>query len=845
MQMRKRVLSPKLPLKPDTFLKLGVILLGCTACVVPPSDDAVDDPPAPLLHKPVDRGYDALSYGLEIELRSDRASMVGTTRIRLQATRELKEIVLDAVDMEILHVTTESSRIELLPFVSKKRTLHIPLASAVAEGTVISLDIQYRTSPLAGMHFVMPEESGVDHPPHVFTQGEAQRARFWFPCNDDPADRATHTLRARVPRSWITVAAGELVGHEVSADGFTLLDTWVLDVDMPTYLFTFVAGPLLKLEDRWEDVELWYVGEPADVDLLSASFAETGAILGFISDYTGFRYPFTKYAQVAVRDFPFGGMENVTATTVTRNALHPAEYQEANPSWGLVAHEAAHQWFGDIVTCIDWTHAWLNEGFATYFNLLYRRHRDGEADFQVAMGNTLDGYLRACRDEKLRPLVKSEYRLPMDLFFDGTIYPGGAARANLFRGMIGEDQFREALKIYLHRNAYRAVHSQDLQQALEDASGRDFEKVFAQWVYAPGYPELDLSWTRRGRELQIHVMQTQSLAGGVPAAFEFPLDVRWYEGGQWRETRFKVTQEDQVFAVNTGASFDGWVEFDPHVYIPAKLTIHEPANTTGLRALNGWSARSRVLAIRDLADYSDQQTTDTLWRVARFDEVAGVRLEAVKVLRNREGLNADINVLRASFAGEKNAQVHASLWNWVCTFESDPIIHELLSSTFEDQNILTGLRVSAFRALAKGLAPAERVAFAITQLKSEEGEGQRLHTAAMQVLAGIAHSDLSGELASEIQSTLLPLSWKGHSTRIRTAAIRHLTPWLQEIDALAASPAEQSILDAMRNAIASKSALLRRAAVTAMVGRHDLFEVEVRYLLAHEPDARIRRLLEQ
>ncbi|MFK5956692.1 MAG: M1 family metallopeptidase [Planctomycetota bacterium] len=832
-------------LKLDFLFPVGLLLLGFTACVVPQSESAVDDPPAPLLHPPVDRGYDTLSYGLEIELGSDRAELVGTTRIRLRATRELKEVVLDAVDMEILGVTSELSRVEVLPFLSKKRTLVIPFGRPIAANDVITLDIQYRTSPLAGMHFVLPSESGVDHPPHVYTQGEAQRARFWFPCNDNPADRATHTLRARVPRSWITVAAGDLVEHELDADGFSYVDTWVMDEEMPTYLFTFAAGPLLKLEDRWEDVALWYVGEPADVDLLSASFSETGAVLGFISEYTGFRYPFSKYAQVAVRDFPFGGMENVSATTVTRNALHSAEYQASNPSWGLVAHEAAHQWFGDIVTCMDWTHAWLNEGFATYFNLLYRRHRNGEADFQVAMGDTIDGYLRACRDENLRPLVKTEYRLPMDLFFDGTIYPGGAARANLFRGIIGEDAFREALKIYLHRHAYRSVDSQDLQQALEDASGHDFGNVFAQWVYAPGYPELDLSWNRRGRELEVQVIQTQSLAGGVPAAFEFPLDVRWYEGGQWRETRFQVTQENQVFAVSTGPSFDGWVEFDPHVYLPAKLTVHEPANATNLRALHGWSARSRVLAVRDLADYQDQQTTDTLWRVARSDKVPGVRLAAVKALRLREGTNADITVLRASFAGEKDAQVRASLWNWVCSFERNPIVHDLLFSTYTNQSNLTGLRVSAFRALAAGKEPLERMAFAQQQLEKEEGEGQRLHLAAMQILAGLAQAEPEGNLAPRVQSMLLPLSWKGHSTRIRTAAIGYLGFWLQGIEIGTRVPSEQSILDTLHNALTSKSALLRRAAVSAIVERQDLFPAEIRYLLAHEPDARVRRLLEE
>jgi aminopeptidase N len=820
--------------------------LGCfTACVVPAAESAVDDPPQPIIHTPTDRGYDVLSYGLDLELHAERPELQGTTRIRLRTTRALDSLVFDASDMEILEVSTELSRIELLPFISAKRTITIPLASEVQADEVLSLDISYRTSPLAGMHFSLPGQSGVDHVPHVFTQGEAQRSRFWFPCNDDPADRATHTLRARVPRSWVTVAAGELVGHELDATGMTVLDTWVLDQEMPTYLFTFAAGPFLKLEDRWEDVELWYVGEPQDVDSLSASFEETAEILGFLSDYTGFRYPFKKYAQVAVRDFPFGGMENVTATTVTRNALHDAAHQASNPSWGLVAHEAAHQWFGDIVTCIDWTHAWLNEGFATYGNLLYRRHREGEGAFQVAMGQTVDRYARACRGENLRPLVKSEYRLPMDLFFDGTIYPGGAARANLFRGILGEETFREALQIYLHRNAYRSVHSDDLRIALEDASGRDLTETFRQWVYAPGYPELDLSWTRRGRELQVHVTQMQSIGGGVPAAFHFPLDVRWYENGQWRETRFQVTQEDQVFQVDTGPDFDGWIEFDPHVYLPATMVIHERAASTRQRALQAWSARCRVLALRDLADYRDAETTEVLWHAARRDPVPGVRREAIGVLRKRSaGETPELARLRSSFASEQDASNRAAWWSWIATTAGTPVTDSLLRETLDSKDALTGLRVTAYRALAAQLLPAARLRFAQDQLGKDSGEGQRLHLAALGTIGGLGKQDSQGALGGEIRAILLPYSWTGNSTPIRSAALGHLKVWLADIDAVSPSASDLALMETYRKALRSYSAPLRRAGAGAVGDHQSLFKAEIRALLARDPDARNRRLLE-
>jgi aminopeptidase N len=820
---------------------LGLSLAACQL----PQAPAVSDPEEATTEHESDRGFDVQSYGLDFEIRSDRVGFRGTTRVRLVATRNLNEIVLDAADMQIFKVGTESSSFTLGVFDYDQQLLRIPVAPAIGVGESITLDIDYHAAGLAGMHFVLPSESGVDHIPHVFTQGEALRARFWFPCNDTPDDRASHTLRARVPRTWVTVAAGELVGHEVDAVHGTVLDTWILDQEMPPYLFTFAAGPFVKVEDSWAGMPLWFVGEPQDVNMLRASFEETAEILAFFSDYTGFDYPFAKYAQVAVRDFPFGGMENVTATTVTRNALHPAAYQQARPSWGLVAHEAAHQWFGDIVTCNSWPEAWLNEGFASYFNLLYRRERNGEQDFQQAMGQTIDGYLNACRGANLRPLVKHDYRLPMDLFFDGTIYPGGAARLNLLRGVLGEQVFRAGIKLYLHKHAFQSVTSEDLRIAFEEASGRDLKLLFDQWVYQPGYPELELAWKQQDNMLQVQVAQVQSTAGGVPAAFHFPLDVHWQEQGVWRHERFEVTSEDHVFEVPTGGSFDGWIEFDPQAYLPARLNIHEPAEATALRAAKGWSARSRVLAVRELADYTDDQTTELLWNIARSDSVVGLRSECIGILARRSGGNpAFLTRFRAAYEAERNAVVKLAWWRQICRFADTEVIHFLLRERLQSEVAPTGERVAALRGLAKGMTPQQKFDFASAWIQTP-GEGGRLRSAALAMVINAGKTDLHAALGQATFQILLPLSWRGNESPLRIQALNGLTAWLAEVPAESQTAVQLSLLDTYRNALLVPSATLRRAAVGAIRGHHAFFTKEVEELFRREPDARTRRLLEE
>lgn len=819
----------------------GLSLAACQA----PQASAITDPETATTEHQSDRGYDVQSYGLGFEIRADRVGFDGTARVRLLATRNLSEIVLDAADMRIGKVRSESSRFALGVFEYNQQELRIPLVPAMASGESITIDIDYHAAGLAGMHFVLPSESGVDHIPHVFTQGEALRARFWFPCNDTPSDRASHTLRARVPRTWVTVAAGELVGHEVDATHGTVLDTWILDQEMPPYLFTFAAGPFVTVKDNWAGMPLWFVGEPQDVEMLRASFAETAEILTFFSDYTGFDYPFAKYAQVAVRDFPFGGMENVSATTVTRGSLHPASYQQARPTWGLVAHEAAHQWFGDIVTCNSWPEAWLNEGFASYFNLLYRRERNGEQDFQQAMGQTIDGYLNACRGANLRPLVKHDYRLPMDLFFDGTIYPGGASRLNLLRGVLGEPAFREGIKLYLHKHAFQSVTSEDLRAAFEAASGKDLEQLFEQWVYRPGYPELDLAWKQQDGKLQVQVAQVQSTAGGVPAAFQFPLEVHWQEQGVWRHERFQVTSEDHVFEVATGAVFDGWVEFDPQAYLPARLNIHEPAAATALRAARGWSARSRVLAVRELGDYNDDATTNLLWNIARSDSVVGVRSECIRILAKRCGAQpAFLTQFRAAYGAERHASVKLAWWRQICRYADTEVIRFLLQERLQSEDAPTGERVAALRGLAKSMTPEQKFDFASPWIQVP-GEGGRLRSAALGLVITTGRTDLHSALGQAAFQTLLPLSWSGNETPLRIQALNGLTTWLAEVPSASQSAVQLSLLDTFRQALLAPSATLRRAAAGAIRGRHEFFAKEVAELFRREPDARTRRLLEE
>lgn len=806
-------------------------LLALGACAAPRSGQPeVSDPARPQRHEVEDRGYDALHYRLEIQIPGDRPRFTGQTTIELAATRPLREIVLDAADMFVRRVTVGGAEAE---FEHAGGRLTIKPRRELTAGQEVLVTVSYDVDdPVAGLHFSLPGDSGVAGAmPQVYSQGEDVRARHWFPCFDAPHERASHEVVATVPAEWEVIAAGRQTERKVSGDTVTI--SWTMPEAMPAYLFTLAAGPFARVEDRWQDVTITHYVEPGDIAAARDSFSRTADVLGFISEYTGYRYPFPKYAHVAVRDFPFGGMENVSATTVTRGAVQP---KRDNPegAWGLVAHEAAHQWFGDVVTCSSWPHIWLNEGFATYFTQLYQLHAFGEQAFLYGMGGTVDGYLGACSGPNLRALVKEEYRMPMDLFFDGTVYPGGASRLQLLRGVLGEEKFRAGIKAYLLRNAFQSVSTEAFEAAMSEAAGRDLGPWFEQWVLAPGYPQVEVTWRAAGGgDAIVEVRQTQDAAGGVPQAFVFPLEIRWWDGATPRLQRFEVDERVESFTLDLNADFAGFLEIDPNVWVPAQWTVREEPAATMLRARGAGSSRVRALACRDLAQRGGESAIEVLFQVAQQDPLPALRAEAAN-LAGGLVLESEALLLHEAYEAEKDPAVREAWWRQLSRFSAQAFVHDVMLQMWSDPGASIGERDAALRGLAGVLPPQETRAL-LTETAHDAQEPERLRIAAVGLLAQKLPDAAS-------RSSLLPLSWRGVETPLRAAALRALRPWLD--GATQGDPASMSVVDSYRRALRSPSAVLRRAAAEGAGANPRWFSREIENLLARDPDTRIRRLLE-
>ena len=548
---------------------LGFIALagGLTACqsnaLTPPPRMVV---PALTSHAVPSLPVDVEHYAIDLLVDPVARAIDGTCKLRFSAGMgELNTVNLSLEGLRVHSVSDSAGRD--LAFFQEAGTLSIVLSELVSRGDFEELTVAYGGVPKKGLWFVR-ERDGV--PTQVFTQGECEDARWWFPCVDVPADRATSQVTVTMPTSWTSVAAGELVDRKEGTS--TVTDTWFMSVPHPTYLTTLVAGEFTTVNDEWDGVPLSYLAAPEYSEYLEAGLSETPKVLGFMSDVTGLRYPYSKYSQACVDGFPFGGMENISATTMTSKTLRDHRGLLDGDSVGLIAHEAAHQWFGDLLTCNSWDHIWLNEGFATYMTLLYFESSRGNDEFRMRWYDTMVGYLRADVGKDRRPTVHNVYRDPIDLFFGGQTYGGGAVRLHYLRFILGDDAFYEGVRTYVAENQGRGVTTTDLQLAMEKASGQSLGTFFDQWLLAEGFPELSVSWSydREAGMVNLSVEQRQDSRGGTPSAFRLPVDVE-LRGPKGSVThRLEITQRKQIFQLASD-ELPTWLWFDEGGWMPAQI----------------------------------------------------------------------------------------------------------------------------------------------------------------------------------------------------------------------------------------------------------------------------------
>ena len=624
------------------------------------------------------RAYDVDHYAIDLVLHPASRSIESVCRIRFLPTGDyLREIELDLVGLDV-HAVTDAAG-DSLEFEHDGSILLVKFAVPLDSSELAEITVVYGGQPVTGLWF-SGERPGGTIPTQVFSQGQAEHNRGWFPCFDHPSDRATSEVRVTMPPNWISIAPGERIDVVESGDSRT--EHWRMSTPHPSYLVSLVAGEFVVTESEWDGIPLQFIVEPQYSDWVEASFHETDEILTFLSDYTSIRYPYSKYAQTCVDNFPWGGMENISATTLTPLTLGDERSTRDTQSTGLVAHEAAHQWFCDLFTCKDWAHIWLNEGFATYLTLLYFESTRGVDEFRVLMRDAQEAYLLEDRGDARRPTVTSDWKDPEDMM-DTRAYQGAAARLHLLRFVLGDQTFQAGVRTYASENRGRSVVTDDLKRAMEKVSGRDLEGFFDQWFYGRGYPEFDVDWKwNESKEIvTLTVRQTQSSVDGTPSVFRVPVDVEIRDEGGTVTHRIELTRRGESFDFRTeGQPY--FVRFDSNGWIPKRVTTAKRASELLAIAHEDEDVNGRRDAIRALGilvrEGRKQRRSDSVETLVaeladRLEQDASshVRAEAATALGVALGIEARERLLRAARTDDE-ARVRVAALGALAQFSPTP-----------------------------------------------------------------------------------------------------------------------------------------------------------------------------
>lgn len=671
---------------------------------------AAEDNPSGRQYAP-SREIDLLHLALDVTPDFAQRSITSTATLTFKPiAKPLAELSLDAVDLRVSSITSSE---KVLGWQATDRQIIITFAEPIPADRETSVTIAYTAFPKKGLYFRTPEIGYPATDPHLWTQGESIEARHWFPCFDAPNEKFTSEITCRVPAGMTVLSNGREVSRTDTSDGL-VATRWLQDKPHVTYLISLVAGNLAKVEDSYRNIPLTFWVPASRSAYAQESFKDTKDIIIFFEQEIGVPYPWPKYAQVVVDDFVAGGMENTSITTLTDRTLHTRDFEELRDSQGLVAHELAHQWFGDLVTCKDWANLWLNEGFATYYEHLYDGHKHGRDEMLYRL-------LESARHVVSQPnqtnaIVRRDYRSP-DEQFGYLAYPKGAWILHMLRSQLGEDLYRSCIRTYLERHQYGNVETADLVRVIEELSGRSWDQFFDQYVYHAAQPELGVtySWDERTKLAKVSVTQNQRLSDDV-LLFNVPLPLRFVTPSNVVEHTVTVRQKAEDFYLPLPAA-PTVVRVDPNLTLLAKITFNAPTPMLLAQLTNTSDMLGRLIAVEQLGERRERSALGPLKDALNHDSFHAVRTAAARALRQIG--NDDAFAALCASTAQKDARVRNAVVSAVAGFYREASCDKLLALLPDEKN--PEIVADILRSVGAYQKPAIREAL-LRQLKSDSFE---------------------------------------------------------------------------------------------------------------------------
>lgn len=771
---------------------------------------------------------------LDLSLDIPNKSFQGACTITLTPIRTgVTQLVLDAVDLQIQSVLIDHIS---QPFTYDRQQLLIHLLTPTTEQP-INIAITYKVEhPQRGLYFIAPEEHYPNKPIQVWTQGEDEDSRFWFPCFDYPGQLATSEIRVKVPQPYLAISNGELVSQE-EIEG-EIIYHWSQKQIHPTYLMTLAVGDFAEIKDSWNGIPINYYVEKGKEAEAVLSMGKTPRMVEFFSNKFGYLYPFPKYAQVCVDDFIFGGMENTSTTILTdRCLLDERASLDSLRTESLVAHELAHQWFGDLVVIKHWSHAWIKEGMASYSEVLWVEHEYSKDDGAYYLLGEARSYLDEDANRYRRPIVTHVYREAIELY-DRHLYEKGACVYHMIRTILGDELFTKAIHTFVQDNAHQTVETIDLLRAIDQATGYNLMFLFDQYVFRGGHPDYKIaySWDGESNLAKLTVTQTQSEKElfdlKIPIGFGYAqntIEVKPYT--------LRIHEKEQSFYFPLENKPD-FISFDVGNNFLKTVTLEYPLPELKAQLKHDPDPISRIYAAQAIGKKGGLEAVDALSESLTQDLFWGVRLEVAKQLTNInldqavtaviQGLqDTQTRVRRAVIDGLSQSKTLHS-YNTLKTFleKGDPSYYTEAAAA----RVLGGMVYGNLKE-----KEPEVIALLKNVLETRSGWNEVVRSGAIGGLSQLKTSPVAVDVILEYTKLGIPQP-------LRLAAIRALGAVSvgQTPDKLVA------ILEELKN-IAQESFFLTQVSVSVALGQMETASsIAILQSLSYStPDGRVKRMAEE
>ena len=718
------------------------------------------------------RNYDVLHYKIEVKLNDLEKSVdgkVGITFVPLFPA--LRTAVFDAADMKIKDV--KDSKGKSLKFTSTSTHVSIEFDKPRSYKDTVVVTIEYSCTPKQGLTFNNTDGAVPGKRPQIWSQGEETTNHYWFPCYDYPNDKSTSEVIGTVNAKYAFLSNGKLIGVTDNKKDKTKTYHWKETKPHSSYLIMIAAGEYTILRDNLGKLPLEYYVYPDDTSNARASFKYTPAMIKFFNETIGFDYPWEKYAQIILQDH-FGGMENTSATTLSDTwAVTDARGRIDNSSTSLLAHELVHQWWGDLVTCKDFRHMWLNESFASYYDPLFHRMFLGQDEFDYTMYQDQQAGVVVDTSRGRKPIVSVES-------YGENVYPRGAAVLHMLRNLLGDDLYHRGIKHYITKHAYQPVETNDLKNALEETTGQNLQWFFDEWVYKAGHPVFDVSyeWNESSKEIALSVKQVQKM-DSLTGVFRMPVDIEITTAVGSTTHKIGLLKKDSTYTL-PAPSKPLLVIFDKGDYLIKELNFKKSLDEWKYQATHAKNLVDRYLAVLALAKLqkegdvasvlTDRMMNDPFWSVrqqaasaasqmaARSDSLkptlkpaflaalkdkrSEVRSVAAGALRWFRGDDV-VDALHAAL-NDSSYQVFGRALSSLAKTDSShalPIVAKYLKSPSR-QNVVAGSALSALAALDT----AQAVTVALEMVKDQRFTPTRYTSLSMIRWYGKGRSDAMGVL---------------------------------------------------------------------------------------------------